>query len=51
MSRLTELASVVGIPAGAASLTITMFAGCAVAEKAASPHALKDIAHALKDAS
>jgi hypothetical protein len=49
MSWVNDLASVLGIPAGAATLAVAMYAACAAAEKAARPEALKDIGQILKD--
>lgn len=51
MSWVNDLASVLGIPAGAATLAVAMYAACAAAEKAARPEALKDIGRILKDPS
>jgi hypothetical protein len=51
MSWVNDLASVAGIPAGAATLAVAMYAACSAAEKAARPEALKDIGHILKDPS
>ena len=51
MSWMTDLASGLGIPAGAATLAVAMYAACAAAEKAARPEALNDIGHILKDPS
>jgi hypothetical protein len=51
MPWVTDLASTAGIPAGAASLAVTMYAACAAAEKAARPQALNDIARILNDPS
>src|ERR1700723_2711007 len=49
MSWVNDLASAAGIPAGAATLAVAMYAACAAAEKAARPEALKDIGQILKD--
>jgi hypothetical protein len=35
MSWVNDMASVLGIPAGAATLAVSMYAGCSAAEKAA----------------
>ena len=51
MSWVNDLASVVGIPAGAATLAVAMYAACAAAEKAARPEALEEIGRILKDTS
>ena len=51
MSWVNDLASGVGIPAGAATLAVAMYAACAAAEKAARPEALKDIGRIFKDTS
>ena len=51
MSWVNDLASISGIPAGAATLAVAMYAGCAAAEKAARPEALQDIGRVLKDPS
>lgn len=51
MSWVNDLGSVLGIPAGAVTLAAAMYAGCAAAEKAARPEALRDIARILKDPS
>jgi hypothetical protein len=48
---VNDLASVLGIPAGAATLAVAMYFGCAAAEKAARPEALQDIGRILKDPS
>src|SRR5580658_914791 len=48
MSWVNDLASAAGIPAGAATLAVAMYAACAAAEKAARPEALKDIGRILK---
>jgi hypothetical protein len=49
MSWVNDLASVAGIPAGAATLAVAMYAGCTAAEKAARPEALQDIGSILMD--
>jgi hypothetical protein len=51
MSWVNDLVSGLGIPAGAATLAVAMYAACAAAEKAARPEALKDIGRVLKDPS
>ena len=51
MSWVIDVASSMGIPAGAATLAVSMYAGCSAAEKAARPEALQDIARILKDPS
>jgi hypothetical protein len=51
MSWVNDLASSLGIPAGAATLAAAMYAACAAAEKAARPEALQDIGRILKDPS
>lgn len=51
MSWVADLASGLGIPAGAATLAVAMYAACAAAEKAARPEALRDIGRILKDRS
>ena len=51
MSWVNDLASGLGIPAGAATLAVAMYAACAAAEKSARPEALKDIGRILKDTS
>jgi len=51
MSWVNDLASVLGIPAGAAVLAVAMYGACTAAEKAARPEALKDIGRILKDPS
>ncbi len=49
MSWVNDLASGLGIPAGAATLAVAMYAACTAAEKAARPAALQDIGRILKD--
>ena len=49
MSWVSDLASTAGIPAGAATLAISMYAACSAAEKAARPEALKEIGRVLKN--
>jgi hypothetical protein len=49
VSWVNDLATVLGIPAGAATLAVAMYKACAVAEKAASKQALAYIACILKD--
>jgi hypothetical protein len=51
MSWMNALASGLGVPAGAATLAVAMYAACAAAEKAARPEALKDMARILRDPS
>ncbi len=51
MSWVNDLASGLGISAGAATLAVAMYGACAAAEKAARPEALKDIGRILKDSS
>jgi hypothetical protein len=51
MSWVSEMASVMGIPAGAATLAGAMYGACAAAEKTARPEALRDIGRILKDPS
>jgi hypothetical protein len=51
LSWLNDLASGLGIPAGAAALAAAMYAACAAAEKAARPEALEDIGRILKEQS
>jgi hypothetical protein len=51
LSWLSDLASGLGIPAGAATLAAAMYAACAAAEKAARPEALEDIGRILKERS
>jgi hypothetical protein len=51
MSWVNDLASSLGIPAGAATLAGAMYVACAAAEKAARPEALKDIGGILNDPS
>ena len=51
MSWVNDLASELGVPAGAATLAVAMYAACVAAEKAARPMALKDIGRVLKDSS
>ena len=49
MSWVNDLASSLGIPAGAVTLALAVYAACAAAEKAARPEALKDIGRILND--
>jgi hypothetical protein len=49
MSWLSDLSTVLGIPASAATLAAALYAACSAAEKAASRDALMDIGHALKN--
>ena len=51
MSWVNDLASSLGVPAGAATLAVAMYAACAAAENAARPEALKDIGTVLNDTS
>jgi hypothetical protein len=51
MSWVNDLASSLGIPAGAATLAMAMYAACAAAEKAARPDALEGIGRVLRDSS
>jgi hypothetical protein len=51
MAWVNDLASSAGIPAGAATLAVAMYAACTAAEKAARPEALKDIGRILQDPS
>jgi len=51
MSWINDLASGLGIPAGAATLAAAIYAACSSAEKAARPEALKDIGRLLQDSS
>jgi uncharacterized protein (DUF697 family) len=51
MSWVNDLASSLGIPAGAATLAVAMYGACAAAEKAARPEALAEIGRILKDTS
>jgi hypothetical protein len=51
MSRVNDLGSALGIPAGATTLPAAMYFGCAAAEKVARPEVLKDIADTLEDPS
>lgn len=51
MSWVNDLASSFGIPAGAATLAVAMYAACVAAESSARPEALKDIGGILKDPS
>lgn len=51
MSWVNDLASVLGIPGGAATLGVAMYLGCSAAEKVARPEALADIGRVLKDPS
>jgi hypothetical protein len=51
MSWVNDLVSLSGLPAGAATLGVAMYAACAAAEKVARPEALKDIGRILKDPS
>jgi hypothetical protein len=49
MAWQNDLASVLGIPAGAATLAVAIYAACTAAEKAASQQALADIGRILKN--
>jgi hypothetical protein len=51
VSWVNDLASGLGIPAGAATLAVAMYGACVAAENAARPEALKDIGRILKDPS
>jgi hypothetical protein len=51
MSRVNDLASLAGIPAGTTELAVAMYGACAAAEKVARPEALSDIGRLLKDPS
>lgn len=51
MSWVNDLASGLGLPAGAATLAVAIYGACAAAEKAARPEALKDIGRILEDSS
>lgn len=51
MPWVNDLASRMGIPAGAATLAVAMYLGCSAAERAARPEALAEIARILKDPS
>jgi hypothetical protein len=51
MSWVDDLVSASGLPAGAATLAVAMYAACTAAEKAARPEALAEIANILKDTS
>src|ERR1700693_5141944 len=51
MSWVNDLASGLGIPAGAATLAVALYGGCSAAEKAARPDALREIGLLLRDAS
>jgi hypothetical protein len=51
MSWVNDLASGLGIPAGAVTLAVAMYGACTTAEKAARPEALNDIAKVLKNPS
>ncbi len=51
MAWVTDLASVLGIPAGAATLALAMYGACSAAEKVARPEALRDIGGILKNPS
>lgn len=47
MSWVGDLASSLGIPAGAATLAVAFYAACSAAEKSARPEALRDISRIL----
>jgi hypothetical protein len=51
MSWVNDLASAAGVPAGAATLALAMYAAFTAAEKAARPEALQDIGRILKNPS
>jgi hypothetical protein len=51
MSWVDDFASGMGIPAGATTLAVAMYAACVAAERAARPEALKEIGRILKDPS
>src|SRR5690348_2765663 len=51
MPWVNDLASGLGIPAGAATLAVVMYGACAAAERAARPEALNDIGRILKNPS
>jgi hypothetical protein len=51
MSWVNDLAAAAGVPAGAATLAVAMYAACTAAEKAARPEALEEIGRILKDPS
>ncbi len=51
MGWVNDLVSGLGIPAGAATLAVAMYAGCAAAEKAARPEALSAVASLIRDLS
>lgn len=48
VSWVNDLASAVGVPAGAATIATGLYAACVAAEKAARPEALNDIGRTLK---
>lgn len=48
MAWLDDLTSAMGVPAGAATIAVAMYAGCTAAEKAARPEALHDIGQILQ---
>jgi hypothetical protein len=51
MSWVNDLVSAAGLPAGAATLAVAMYAACVAAEKAARPEALQEIGRILEDTS
>jgi hypothetical protein len=51
MSWVNDLASVLGLPVGAATVAVAMYAACTADERASRPEALKDIGRILKDPS
>lgn len=51
MSWINDLSSILGVPAGAATIAAAMYSRCVAAERAARPEALLEIAQVLKDAS
>jgi hypothetical protein len=51
LSWVSDLSSVLGIPAGAATLAAAIYAGCAAAQKAASVEVLDDIGRVLSNRS
>ena len=49
MSWVTDLASVSGLPAGAATIATAIYGACVAAQKAARPEALEEIGRFLRD--
>lgn len=49
MSWVNDLASILGVPGGAATLAIAFYTACSAAEKSARPEALKEIGTILKE--